>query len=238
MLCLLEQFFVLQRFRSVLFNFRCHSHLPHHFQQLLVMVLEWLRQHHLKLKMFKCHFLAGGGVPGPHYFCWWQWWNGSNLPHLKSPGPLWALHHIICNLFKSLPRMPLHPAGRSLNYKEPRREKKTKQTKTKHAQKPGSGYKDTRGNSVNRRSRLSTPTLSKGTLISKSPVFWKPVLIKRQNEVYRPIAFVSQGLRKTKMSNYSSMKLELLALKCAVTELFREYLQGSKIPNLQQTKTP
>lgn len=45
-----------------------------------------------------------------------------------------------------------------------------------------------------------------------------------------PIAFASRGLRKTErnMQNYSSMKLEFLALKWAVTEKFQEYLLGQK----------
>lgn len=46
----------------------------------------------------------------------------------------------------------------------------------------------------------------------------------------RPIAFASRGLRPTEknMSNYSSRKLEFLALKWAVTQKFREYLLGNK----------
>lgn len=46
----------------------------------------------------------------------------------------------------------------------------------------------------------------------------------------RPIAFASRGLRPTErnMVNYSSMKLEFLALKWAMTEKFREYLLGNK----------
>lgn len=46
----------------------------------------------------------------------------------------------------------------------------------------------------------------------------------------RPVAYASRGLRPTErnMSNYSSMKLELLALKWALTEKFREYLLGHK----------
>ena len=46
----------------------------------------------------------------------------------------------------------------------------------------------------------------------------------------RIIAFASRSLRDTErnMENYSSMKLELLALKWAVVDKFREYLLGSK----------
>uniref|UniRef100_A0A3B3H9D6 Gypsy retrotransposon integrase-like protein 1 n=1 Tax=Oryzias latipes TaxID=8090 RepID=A0A3B3H9D6_ORYLA len=46
----------------------------------------------------------------------------------------------------------------------------------------------------------------------------------------RPVAFASRGLRSSErnMENYSAMKLELLGLKWAVTEKFRDYLIGSK----------
>ena len=45
-----------------------------------------------------------------------------------------------------------------------------------------------------------------------------------------PVAFASRGLRRSEknMSNYSSRKLELLALKWAVTEQFKNYLAGGK----------
>lgn len=56
------------------------------------------------------------------------------------------------------------------------------------------------------------------------------VLSQEQEGQVRPIAFASRGLRppERNMSNYSSMKLEFLALKWAVTEKFREYLLGHK----------
>ena len=52
------------------------------------------------------------------------------------------------------------------------------------------------------------------------------VLSQEQGEVRRVVAYASRGLRKPErnMSNYSSKKLELLALKWAVTEKFRDYL--------------
>lgn len=45
------------------------------------------------------------------------------------------------------------------------------------------------------------------------------------------IAYASRTLRPSErnMEKYSSMKLELLALKCAVTEKFRDYLLGTKL---------
>ena len=56
------------------------------------------------------------------------------------------------------------------------------------------------------------------------------VLSQEQDGKVRPIAYASRGLKPTerKMSNYSSMKLEFLALKWAMTEKFREYLLGHK----------
>lgn len=56
------------------------------------------------------------------------------------------------------------------------------------------------------------------------------VLSQECNGKVRPVAFASRGLRPTErnMSNYSSMKLEFLALKWAVTEKFREYLTGAQ----------
>ena len=54
------------------------------------------------------------------------------------------------------------------------------------------------------------------------------VLSQDQGNGRRPIAYASRGLRPTErnMNNYSSRKLELLGLKWAVTEKFREYLLG------------
>lgn len=55
------------------------------------------------------------------------------------------------------------------------------------------------------------------------------ILSQEQEHGHVVIAYASRTLRPTErnMENYSSMKLELLALKWAVTEKFREYLLGS-----------
>ena len=55
------------------------------------------------------------------------------------------------------------------------------------------------------------------------------VLSQRQNGVMRVIAYASRGLRKAERNanNYSSKKLELLALKWAIVDKFRDYLLGS-----------
>lgn len=56
------------------------------------------------------------------------------------------------------------------------------------------------------------------------------VLSQEQGGRVRPVAFASRGLKPTErnMSNYSSMKLEFVALKWAMTEKFREYLLGHR----------
>lgn len=56
------------------------------------------------------------------------------------------------------------------------------------------------------------------------------VLSQRQSGVERVIAFASRGLRGSERNdkNYSAFKLELLALKWAVTEKFRDLLRYSK----------
>ncbi|KAL1249496.1 hypothetical protein QQF64_020501 [Cirrhinus molitorella] len=56
------------------------------------------------------------------------------------------------------------------------------------------------------------------------------VLSQDQGDRVRPIAYASCCLRPTErnMTNYSSMKLELVALKWAMAEKFREYLLGQK----------
>lgn len=56
------------------------------------------------------------------------------------------------------------------------------------------------------------------------------VLSQEQGGKVRPVAYASRALKPTErnMSNYSSMKLEFVALKWAITEKFREYLLGTK----------
>lgn len=56
------------------------------------------------------------------------------------------------------------------------------------------------------------------------------VLSHQQGDSKHIVAYASHRLRDTEKNdrNYSSMKLELLALKWAITEKFRGYLLGSK----------
>lgn len=56
------------------------------------------------------------------------------------------------------------------------------------------------------------------------------VLSQETDSGVRPVAYASRGLRQTERNTatYSSMKLEFLALKWAMTEKFRDYLLGHK----------
>ena len=56
------------------------------------------------------------------------------------------------------------------------------------------------------------------------------ILSQDQESGRKVIAYASRGLRPSEknMENYSSMKLELLALKWAITDKFRDYLYGAK----------
>ncbi len=56
------------------------------------------------------------------------------------------------------------------------------------------------------------------------------VLSQEHKGKCRPVAYASRGLRPAErnMWNYSSMKLEFVALKWAIAEKFREYLLGNK----------
>ena len=56
------------------------------------------------------------------------------------------------------------------------------------------------------------------------------VLSQEVDQKLRVVAYASRRLKPTEknMQNYSSRKLELLALKWSVTEKFKDYLLGSK----------
>ena len=76
------------------------------------------------------------------------------------------------------------------------------------------------------------PTLTKPFIVETdaSDKGLGAVLSQKQDGKLRVIANASRGLcgAERNMKNYSSMKLEILALKWAVAEKFREYLLGSK----------
>lgn len=87
-----------------------------------------------------------------------------------------------------------------------------------------------------RKALISTPVLAyadfqKPFVLEIDASHWGlgAVLSQEQGGKLRPVAFASRGLRPTEknMENYSSFKLEFLALKWAVTEKFREHLLGA-----------
>lgn len=65
------------------------------------------------------------------------------------------------------------------------------------------------------------------------------VLLQEHDGKYCVIAYASRRLGPTErnMDNYSSMKLEFLALKWAVTETFRSYLLGAEFEVLTDNKS-
>lgn len=165
------------------------------FLQWLEMVLERLRQHHLKLKMSKCHFFqrevkylghvissAGVATDPEKTRAVVEWRRPSTVTELRSFLGFASYYRRFVEGFAKH-AAPLHQLIAELQGS-----KKTIKPKTN----------------------------------IKIQGHW--------SEQCRPIAFVSRGLRKTErnMLNYSSMKLEFLALKWAVTEKFRQYLMGSK----------
>ena len=66
------------------------------------------------------------------------------------------------------------------------------------------------------------------------------VLSQLKDGKYQVIAYASRRLRPTErnMQNYSSMKLELLALKWAITEKFRSYLLGAEFEVFTDNNPP
>ena len=56
---------------------------------------------------------------------------------------------------------------------------------------------------------------------------------QQEDSTFRVIAYASQSLSKTE-KNYSTHKLEFLALKWAVTERFHEYLYGGNFCRFTQ----
>ena len=65
------------------------------------------------------------------------------------------------------------------------------------------------------------------------------LLLEKQDGKTRVIAYASRGLRGTEKNRtaYSCMKLELLAVKWAVTEKFREFLLGVPLAIYTDNKT-
>ena len=79
---------------------------------------------------------------------------------------------------------------------------------------------------------LGYPDFSKPFILETDASYQglEAVLSQDQPEGRIVISYASRALRPTEknMDNYSTMKLELLVLKWAITEKFKEYLIGSK----------
>ena len=79
---------------------------------------------------------------------------------------------------------------------------------------------------------LGYPDFSQPLIVERDASFegLGAVLSQEQDHGKVVISYASRSLRppERNMSNYSSMKLELLALKWAVTEKFRDYLLGAE----------
>ena len=211
--------------------------------QRLEMVLARVRQHHLKLKLAKCHFFAqevrylghvisaAGVATDPEKTRavaeWPRPCTGRELrsflgfaSYYRRFVPHFARHAA------PLHRLAAAAAGgaapRRLTSDEFRRqwteecEQGFQALKARLVSAPVLAYAD-----------FSRPFMVD---IDASQAGLGAVLSQEQDGKRRPIAYASRGLRPTErnMSNYSSRKLELLGLKWAVTEKFREYLLGHR----------
>ncbi|XP_067309059.1 uncharacterized protein [Pseudorasbora parva] len=244
---LMERIFGDQRFQSlllylddiVIFSGSFEQHL-----QRLEMVLRRLQQNNLKLKFQKCHFFQKevrylGHIISSHgvstdpekISAVANWKRPSNLMELRSFLGFASYYRRFVEGFARL-AAPLHRLVGELQGKGKKRSSGTNillegrwtevleeafvALKRSLVEAPVLGYAD-----------FSKPFVLE---IDASQVGLGAVLSQEQEGQRRPIAYASRGLRPTErnMSNYSSMKLELLALKWAVSEKFREYLLGVK----------
>ena len=243
---LMERIFSDQSFHSLLLYLDdiviFSSSFQQHLQRLEV-VLGRLKEHNLKLKLSKCHFFqeevqylghvisARGVATDPDKIqTVLQWKRPTTLTDLRSfLGFASYYRRFVAGFAKHAG--PLHKLVAEVQGKGKKR----------------GGANAMLGNLWNDHCEQAFETL-KQELVS-APVlkyadFSKPfvleidashqglgaVLSQEVDGKRRPIAFASRTLRPSErnMSNYSSMKLEFLALKWAVTERFREYLLGAK----------
>ena len=224
----------------VIFSTSFNQHL-----QRLEMVLSRLQQHNLKLKMSKCHFFqqevkylghvissAGVATDPEKTKAVAEWKHPSTVTDLRSFLGFCSYYRRFVEGFAKH-AAPLHRLVGELEGgpKKPRSRVSAKleghwsedceqafQTlKNKLITAPVLGYADFKRPFI-----LETDASHQGL---------GAVLSQEQDGALRPIAYASRGLRPTErnMSNYSSMKLEFLALKGAVTEKFREYLPGDDL---------
>ena len=241
---LMERIFGDERFRSLLlylddivvFSSSFETHLER-----LEVVLRRLRQHNLKLKMNKCHFFqtevkylghiisSKGVATDPEKIrAVAEWKRPNTLTELRSFLGFASYYRRFVEGFAQC-AAPLHrlvgvlqqgrkkPRSQALHdHWDPACETAFDQLKQKLVRAPVLGYAD-----------FSKPFILE---VDASHAGLGAVLSQDQGGGRRPVAYASRGLHATErnMSNYSSMKLELLALKWSVSEKFREYLLGNK----------
>lgn len=244
---LMERIFGDKRFHSLLlylddivvFSTSFHQHLER-----LEMVLGRLQQHRLKLKLTKCHFFqsevkylghiisAQGVATDPEKIsAVAEWRRPTKVSELRSflgfasyyrrfvegfAGLAAPLHSLVGKLQGSRKKASPQAPGPFQSHWDATCEQAFQQLKAKLTATPVLGFAD-----FTQPFHLEIDASHKGL---------GAVLAQDIEGVRRPIAFASRGLRPTErnMSNYSSMKLEFLALKWAVTEKFREYLMGAR----------
>lgn len=244
---LMERIFGDQSFNSlllylddiVIFSSSFHQHL-----QRLELVFKRLREHNLKLKLEKCHLFqaevkylghvisASGVATDPDKIrTVLEWKRPSTLTELRSflgfasyyrrfvegfarhAGPL---HHLVAEAQGKGKRAAGGSHVKLGGRWNDRCEQAFQTLKQELASAPVLTYAD-----------FSKPFVLE---IDASSHGLGAVLSQDVEGRRRPVAFASRALRPTEknMNNYSSMKLEFLALKWAVTERFREYLLGAK----------
>ena len=208
----------------------------------LELVLGRLRAHHLKLKLSKCHFFARevrylghvisarGVATDPE-----KTQVVADWPRPRTAKDLRSFLGFASYYRRFVPQFAVH-AG-------PLHKAVAAASGTKKAPTPGRALGDLWGPACEAgfqalKDRLvSAPVLAYADFsrpfvldIDASFSGLGAVLSQDQGDGRRPIAYASRGLRPTErnMQNYSSRKLELLGLKWAVTEKFREYLMGHR----------
>ena len=243
---LMERIFGDQSFQSLLlylddiiiFSTSFSQHL-----QRLEMVLSRLQQHNLKLKMSKCHFFqrevrylghiispAGVATDPEKTRAVAEWKRPSTVTELRGFLGFASFYRRFVEGFAKH-AAPLHRlVGELEGSKKKPRSKVSAKLEGQWSESCEKAFQTLKNKLV------TTPVL--GYADFKKPFILEvdashqglgAVLAQEQDGARRPIAFASRGLRPSErnMSNYSSMKLEFLALKWAITEKFREYLLGT-----------
>uniref|UniRef100_A0A3B1JJS8 Gypsy retrotransposon integrase-like protein 1 n=1 Tax=Astyanax mexicanus TaxID=7994 RepID=A0A3B1JJS8_ASTMX len=241
---LMERVFGDERFQSlllylddiVIFSSTFDSHLER-----LQMVLGRLQQHNLKLKLEKCNFFqnevrylghvisASGVATDPDKItAVSEWKRPTTVKELRSFLGFASYYRRFVDKFAKY-AAPLHQLVGALQ-----------KTKSKPGVKFLQGHwsdKCEEAFNLLKDKLVTAPVLAYADFakpflleVDASHMGLGAVLSQEQEGKRRPVAYASRGLHPTErnMSNYSSMKLELLGLKWAVTEKFREYLLGAK----------